>query len=686
VDPLGTAATYSFDAMNRETGMTSAAGTAMAGVTTMGYDAAGNQTTVTNPADETTTTTYDALDRVSTVENADTGSTTYVYDHDGRLQVLIDPDSNRTTYSYNSVGDQTEVTSPSVNSGSGVSATFVYDADHELVDTTDADGRRTTYSYDQLGRETGETWLSGGTAIAHVTFAYDADGEMTGADNANATVTFSYDNGGNLLTEATSGPGTGQPTVTLTYSHDPSGDITSVSDSLTGSGATGQGITTYVYDHALRLTTITQSAGGTTGPEVTMSYDAAGLITQTVFSNDGIGNIVKTKYMYDSAENLTTIMSYFTLEGTTFSPSPYAVEDDSYNADQQLTGISITGIGSGASNAYSYDSDSQLTGSSGTSNITYGYDANGNQNTTGYTTGAGNEMTHSPGVTYTYDNDGNTITATNSSGTTTYTYDFENRLTNVEIDGTVSATYTYDALGRRIGIDDSGTQTWTVFNGNTADDNPYADFTASGSLQTRYLDGLAVDELFARTSASGITAWYLRDNVGSFYADVTTTMVLDAVIYDPYGNIVTETNATDGDRFKFAGMEYDSVTGLYYDHARYYDAAIGRFVSQDPRAFKGGNTNLYAYVDNSPTTISDPSGEIPIFSLAQAYSAASSNLSGGNNLFQHLPYWYDRPPILIAKSIGVPLGWMNTLPPVPPGYIGTIGQDELGWYRLIRQP
>jgi RHS repeat-associated protein len=99
-----------------------------------------------------------------------------------------------------------------------------------------------------------------------------------------------------------------------------------------------------------------------------------------------------------------------------------------------------------------------------------------------------------------------------------------------------------------------------------------------------------------------VTAWYLRDNVGSFYANVTTTMVLDAVIYDPYGNIVTETNASEGDRFKFAGMEYDSVTGLYYDHARYYDAAIGRFASQDRMGFRAGDSNLYRYVGNEPTT------------------------------------------------------------------------------------
>jgi RHS repeat-associated protein len=56
-------------------------------------------------------------------------------------------------------------------------------------------------------------------------------------------------------------------------------------------------------------------------------------------------------------------------------------------------------------------------------------------------------------------------------------------------------------------------------------------------------------------------------------------------------------------------MEYDSATGLYYDHARYYDAAIGRFASQDPEGFAAGDTNLYRYVGNDPTAASDTSGE-----------------------------------------------------------------------------
>ena len=38
----------------------------------------------------------------------------------------------------------------------------------------------------------------------------------------------------------------------------------------------------------------------------------------------------------------------------------------------------------------------------------------------------------------------------------------------------------YDALDQRIGFKDNGTQTWTVYDGTSADANPYADFNSSG--------------------------------------------------------------------------------------------------------------------------------------------------------------------------------------------------------------
>jgi len=48
--------------------------------------------------------------------------------------------------------------------------------------------------------------------------------------------------------------------------------------------------------------------------------------------------------------------------------------------------------------------------------------------------------------------------------------------------------------------------------------------------------------------------------------------------------------------------------GLYYMRARYYDAGTGRFISEDPLGFDGGDVNLYAYVQNNPINFTDPLG------------------------------------------------------------------------------
>jgi RHS repeat-associated protein len=50
------------------------------------------------------------------------------------------------------------------------------------------------------------------------------------------------------------------------------------------------------------------------------------------------------------------------------------------------------------------------------------------------------------------------------------------------------------------------------------------------------------------------------------------------------------------------------ANGLYYMRARYYDSRVGRFISEDPIGFAGGDTNLYAYVQNDPVSLVDPEG------------------------------------------------------------------------------
>jgi RHS repeat-associated protein len=50
--------------------------------------------------------------------------------------------------------------------------------------------------------------------------------------------------------------------------------------------------------------------------------------------------------------------------------------------------------------------------------------------------------------------------------------------------------------------------------------------------------------------------------------------------------------------------------GFYYMRARYYDPQVGRFISEDPIGFDGGDVNLYAYVSNNPINLVDPDGRL----------------------------------------------------------------------------
>jgi RHS repeat-associated protein len=590
-DPNSHKVTYAYDSMNRVTTITDA----LNDTTVFGYDSGGNQITVKDGLGHIATTQYDALNRATTMTSAISGTATITYDAAGRETSLTDPVGNKTQWAYDGADRLTTMTLPNA-----ATVTYLYDSDNELTDTTDADSRRTTYSYDSGGDQTGETWV-GASPSEKITYTYDADNEPTGAKDSFATLTFTYDSGGNEITAATAGPGTGQPSVTLTSGYNAQHSLTSVTDNLSSVGRS-----TYSYDAGQRLTIITTSYNGTAGPQIITSYAPNNQISSQSRTIGGSGTAVNTTYQYDAGDRQTTITD-FVSGGSALATYIYSYD----NADRVAAEKDAEGTAS-----LTYDNSNELTAVTGSRTESYAYDLNGNRTGTGYSTTIMNEIRTSPGlITYTYDNAGNSISANSGGTVTTYTYDYRNRLTGVKQAGTVIATYTYDALDRRIGVQEGGSTTWTAYNGTSPDAMPYGDFNGSGTLLTRYvsgpgmINGAIFDELLARTNSGGTTAWYLTDKLDSARDVVSFSgSVLDHVIYDSFGNIVTETNASNGDRFKYAGMEHGQTGGGSYDRARNYDSIIGRFVTQDPAGFAAESFNLYAYVLNSPADGVDRTG------------------------------------------------------------------------------
>ena len=77
--------------------------------------------------------------------------------------------------------------------------------------------------------------------------------------------------------------------------------------------------------------------------------------------------------------------------------------------------------------------------------------------------------------------------------------------------------------------------------------------------------------------------------------------------YDEWGNQLNEENPHHlYQPYRLPGQQYDEESGLYYNRHRYYDPLQGRYITQDPIGLKGG-INLYTY-PLAPIRYTDPLG------------------------------------------------------------------------------
>jgi RHS repeat-associated protein len=569
--------------------------------TTNHYDAVGNLDWKKDAKNQQTSYSYDAAGRILTITAPDGGLTTYTYDGNGRLKTRKDDNNHINTYTYDDDGRLTQITGPDPDGAGPLTApitTYAYDLNSNRISVIDANGNstptvgdgKTTYTYDRANRL---KTVGFSDTTPGISYGYDGVSNRTSMGDGSGAVTYAYDTL-NRLSSVTRG------TSTFSYTYDAAGnvvnrtypDATQISytydeDNRLASAASGGNTSSYAYDPASNLTQTTLPSGN--GYVETRSFDRASRLIE-VKNAKGASTLSDFVATLDAVGNPTQIAQ----SGATASTTTY-----SYDPSDRLTQVCFqAGNCPGSSDPF----------------IRWSYDKVGNRlsegratGTTSFTYNGLDELTQAGPTSYTYDQNGNQ----KSAGARTFAYDLTNRV-KTTTSGSVTTTYTYDGDANRLQAS-TGTQASkkTNYLWDTNYDLPQVSLERDGNnaLIRRYIYG---DRRISMRS--GAAEFYFHyDSLGSV-RNITSssgaTQWTDT--YEPFGSIRTETNApgAPANLMKFAG-EYFDPTGLYYLRARLYDPTTGRFLGIDPvePPLTDPYTSNYAYAGNRPTVRVDPSGE-----------------------------------------------------------------------------
>ncbi|MEJ5343195.1 MAG: RHS repeat-associated core domain-containing protein [Thermogutta sp.] len=108
--------------------------------------------------------------------------------------------------------------------------------------------------------------------------------------------------------------------------------------------------------------------------------------------------------------------------------------------------------------------------------------------------------------------------------------------------------------------------------------------------------------------------WTLTDHlntvrdIAKYNSQTGVTTVVNHLIYDAFGKVTSESNPAVDPLFLFTARPFDADTQLQNNLNRWYDARVGRWLSEDPIGFAGGDGNLYRYAGNDVLRVVDPSG------------------------------------------------------------------------------
>ncbi len=583
--------------------------------------------------------TYDNFGQVLSVTNQENISIVYTYEDDGVVSTINAPEDISASFLYDGIN---RMLSKIVN---GLPSSYTYDPNDNLKTMTNTGGLVTSFDYDENDNM---VTITNANSVNTV-FTYNTEDQLTSETFGTLTKEYEYNDDGTI--DKYIKPS--QQTIEYDYTGDGqfngAGTITDVDyfndgnkkDGLIESIATDAIRYNFDYDFLNRLDEVINDD---TGEEVSYQYDAVGNITRIYYPNLSL----HVRYNYDEKNRLGRVQS--NLNGNLETIAEYT-----YRADDLISEITY---GNNITTHFAYDDAGRKTGiihldSNNdilySENLTLNNRGNVLNSSTQYLeTGdpledflPSNEVqnfsydqnNHIQSSGYNVNSDGNT---TSGSGDN-YLYNIDDQLiqrTTIEN----QFNYEYDAYGNRIKRENvtqghSDLYVWDIVNQNIIQQG-----YPSTSETQNFIYGLGLE---AKINSNG-TIWYYHGDTRGNVVQVTDSdgLVIRDYNYDDFGLVrrVNVGHNPDHNEFTFLGkygiIEDDRDKSLYYIRARYYDAKIGRFFTQDPI----WSTNLYPYSNNNPISKFDINGKSEALALIGSIPETIGSYYGLDDFFYNNGY------------------------------------------------
>ncbi|WP_166671919.1 PKD domain-containing protein [Methylosinus sp. sav-2] len=620
-----------YDANNRIIQQTSAAGQ----VSATSYDGNGNVIQIVDPAGNVTRRSFDGDNRLVSETTPDAGTSSFTYDANGNRLTATDASGAVTSYAYDAANRLVTVTD-----ALGATRSLGYDLRDNAVSVVNARGKQTKLGYDVFKRldlrvdPLGGRWLTrydrndNPVSLSTPTgqsqaLAYDPLQRLIGEGGTS----FSYDAASNLVsTRGDNGLGydfaydglnrpvgmqtAGYPlSVAFSYAYDALSRRVSMSDSLGG-------VTAYAYDAEDRVTAI----GTPWGQTITQSYDAAGRPQRLVFPNG-----LEADLSFEAQTGRLASLAH----RPTPAGNPLLKFDHAYDLRGNLSALAeLSGT-----KTFSYDAVERLTGANLVAPPqqieSYSYDPEGNRIAShisaSYAVDNADRVLENADNRYDWSADGQLLKRTPKNGGVAWSFvsSFRARTNQMRLDAALGSDgttigFVYDPFGRLV------SPQWPAPRGNEElyYDGPDVVLArrrlASGDQWVRYVHGPLDDqplatEVYAQgaapTPGTGSQFYYHADGEGSIRLITNAgSTVFNRYDYDSFGRRLAVVESLPLQPYGWKGREWIPGPDIYYNRARFYDPALGRFLAEDPLGFGGGDSNLYSFAWNNPKNWSDPSG------------------------------------------------------------------------------